>query len=68
MAKADEIRMYLIPCSCGTNFSIAEDSDRSGTNLMRYLTCPNCGKRHDPKNPAIELCYHREGYWRAETH
>ncbi len=68
MVKADGIRVYLIPCSCGTSFSIAEDSDRGGTGLTRYLACPNCGKRHDPKNRAIELCYYQEGYWKAESH
>jgi DNA-directed RNA polymerase subunit RPC12/RpoP len=67
MAKIGEIRMYLVPCSCGTTFSIAEGYDRSGTSLTRYLTCPNCGKRHDPKNRVIELCYSTEGYWRAES-
>jgi len=67
MAESRNIRMFLIPCSCGTCFSVAEDWDRGGTGLTRYLTCPNCGKRHDPKNRVLELCYYKEGYWKTES-
>ncbi len=43
-------RMFLIPCSCGTSFAVAEDYDRKGMHLRSFIPCPNCGKRHDPRN------------------
>jgi hydrogenase maturation factor HypF (carbamoyltransferase family) len=60
-------KMFLIPCSCGKTFAVSEDHDRHGTNWSRYLICPNCGKRHDPKNRLIELGYHPEGYWKVDA-
>ena len=60
------LRMYLIPCSCGNSFAVSEDYDRKGTAWSRYLTCPRCGKRHDPKNHLLELGYQSEGYWQVE--
>ena len=59
-------RMYLIPCSCGTTFSVAENYDRIGTTWSRYLTCPQCGKRHDPKNRILELGFQPGGYWKVD--
>jgi hydrogenase maturation factor HypF (carbamoyltransferase family) len=64
--KQSRIAMYLIPCSCGTTFAISEDYDRKGTHLRSYLACPNCGKRHDPKNRVLQLGYERNGYWKVE--
>jgi hypothetical protein len=62
--EADEsLRMYLVPCSCGASFAVSENYDRQGTQWSRYLVCPNCGKRHDPKNRLLQLGYRREGYW-----
>jgi hydrogenase maturation factor HypF (carbamoyltransferase family) len=60
------LRMFLVPCSCGTSFAATEDYDRRGTHWRSYLTCPNCGKRHDPKNRLLELGYHGEGYWKVD--
>jgi hypothetical protein len=60
------LRMFLVPCSCGTTFSVAENYDRSGTSWNRYLTCPNCGKRHDPKNRLLELGFQPGGYWKVD--
>ena len=40
-----------------------EDYDRRGTTWSRYLLCPNCGKRHDPRNRLLQIGYQREGYW-----
>jgi hypothetical protein len=60
------LRMFLIPCSCGKTFAVSEDYDRHGTNWTRYLICPNCGKRHDPKNRLIELGYQPQGYWKVD--
>ena len=57
------LRMYLVPCSCGAIFAVAENYDRQGTQWSRYLECPNCGKRHDPKNRLLQLGYRREGFW-----
>ena len=59
-------RMLLVPCSCGNSFAVSEDYHRQGTQWSRYLTCPHCGKRHDPKNRLLQLGYRREGYWRVE--
>ncbi len=56
-------RMFLVPCSCGASFSVSEEYERQGTQWSRFLVCPNCGKRHDPKNRLLQLGYHREGYW-----
>jgi len=61
------LKMFLIPCSCGKTFAVSEDYDRHGTNWTRYLICPNCGKRHDPKNRLIELGYQLEGYWKVDA-
>ena len=60
------IRMRLVPCSCGTSFAVAPDYDQKGTSWSRYLICPNCGKRHDPKNRLLELGYQEDGYWKVE--
>jgi hydrogenase maturation factor HypF (carbamoyltransferase family) len=59
-------RMFLVPCSCGTMFAVPETYDRQGTAWTRYLICPNCGKRHDPKNRLLQICYHREGFWQVD--
>ena len=60
------LRMYVIPCSCGNSFAVSEEYDRNGTAWSRYLACPRCGKRHDPKNRLLELGYQAEGYWQVE--
>lgn len=62
----NRIAMFLIPCSCGTTFAVSENYDRHGTHLRAYLICPNCGKRHDPKNRVLQLGYERNGYWKVE--
>ncbi|HWZ83893.1 MAG TPA: hypothetical protein VNW47_14775 [Terriglobales bacterium] len=59
-------RMFLIPCSCGTTFAIAEDFDRQGTHIRSFLPCPNCGKRHDPKNRVLRMDYNRERFWNVD--
>src|ERR1700728_2609950 len=63
-AKEEAIRMFLVPCSCGTTFAVAENYDRQGTAWSRYLVCPGCGKRHDPKNRLLQMGYHRDGFWK----
>jgi hypothetical protein len=65
--EAQRLKMFLVPCSCGTTFAVAENYDHpdrknSTSTWSRYLKCPSCGKRHDPKNRLLELGYHREGY------
>ena len=59
-------RMFLIPCSCGTTFAVAENYDRQGTAWSRYMICPGCGKRHDPKNRLLQVGFHPEGYWKVD--
>lgn len=60
------LRMYLVPCSCGSSFAVSEEYDRRGTGWSRYLKCPHCGKRHDPKNRLLQLGYQNEGFWRVD--
>jgi hydrogenase maturation factor HypF (carbamoyltransferase family) len=60
------LKMFVIPCSCGTTFAVSENYDRQGTAWNRYLKCPNCEKRHDPKNRLLQIGYHREGYWKVD--
>ncbi|HZR58266.1 MAG TPA: hypothetical protein VFA74_15430 [Terriglobales bacterium] len=61
-----DLRMYLVPCSCGTTFAVSPKYDRGGTTVSRYMPCPNCGKRHDPKNRLLQLGYQREKYWKVD--
>jgi hypothetical protein len=65
-ASGKELRMFLIPCSCGTTFAVADNYDHQGTAWSRYLACPGCGKRHDPKNRLLQMGFHREGYWKVD--
>src|SRR5579872_2997197 len=65
-SKSQPFRMFLIPCSCGTTFAVAENYDRQGTAWSRYMTCPGCGKRHDPKNRLLQMGFHAEGYWKVD--
>src|SRR5208282_3277693 len=60
------LRMFLVPCSCGTTFAVTENYDHCGTAWSRYMICPGCGKRHDPKNRLLQVGYHREGYWQVD--
>ena len=60
------LSMFLIPCSCGTTFAVAEDYDRKRTHLRSFLVCPNCGKRHDPKNRLLRMGYERGRYWKVK--
>jgi hypothetical protein len=64
--KSASLRMFLIPCSCGTTFAVADDFDHKGMHIRSFIPCPNCGKRHDPKNRLLQLGYHREGYWKVD--
>jgi len=60
------LRMFLVPCSCGTTFAVSENYDRMGTAWTWYLIFPSCGKRHDPKNRLLQMGYHREGFWQVD--
>ena len=64
--KSPRLRMFLIPCSCGTTFAVAEDYDQQGTAWSRYLVCPGCGKRHDPRNRLLQIGFHPEGYLKVD--
>jgi len=59
--QTEGLRMYLVPCSCGATFY-----DRHGARWSRYLICPGCRKRHDPKNRLLELGYDSTGYWKVD--
>jgi hypothetical protein len=61
-----DFKLHLVPCSCGRTFAVAENYDRQGTAWSRYLKCPNCGKRHDPKNRLLQLGFQRDGYWKVD--
>jgi len=60
------LRMFLIPCSCGASFAVAEDYDRRGMHMRSFIPCPNCGKRHDPRNRVLHLACHRERFWTVD--
>jgi hydrogenase maturation factor HypF (carbamoyltransferase family) len=60
------LRMFLIPCSCGTSFAVSEEYDRKGMHLRSFIPCPNCGKRHDPRNRLLSLGYHSERFWKVD--
>jgi hypothetical protein len=62
-----QLKLFLIPCSCGTTFAVAPGFDDKGTGWSRYLKCPGCGKRHDPKNRLLSIGYQCEGYWRVDN-
>ena len=62
-----DLRMFLVPCSCGTTFTVAPGFDRKGSDWGRFLRCPQCGKRHDPRNRLLNLDYQREGYWKVDS-
>jgi hypothetical protein len=66
LLKSRLLRMHLVPCSCGATFAVSADYDRNGSGWSRYLACPNCGKRHDPRNRLLELGYHSAGYWKVD--
>jgi hypothetical protein len=65
-AAETPLRMFLIPCSCGLTFAVAQNYDHQGTAWSRYLPCPRCGKRHDPKNRLLQMGFHSEGYWKVD--
>jgi hypothetical protein len=66
-ADSSELKLYLVPCSCGTTFAVSEKYDRHATTWSLYLKCPNCGKRHDPKNRLLQLGFQRDGYWKVDA-
>ena len=39
----------------GASFAVSEDYDRKGMHLRSFIPCPNCGKRHDPRNRLLTL-------------
>jgi hypothetical protein len=63
---APDLKVFLVPCSCGTTFAVSPKYDRGGATLSRYLPCPNCGKRHDPRNRLLQLGYQQEKYWKVD--
>jgi hypothetical protein len=60
------LEMFLVPCSCGLTFAVSEQYDRQGSRWSRFLVCPNCGKRHDPRNRLLHLGFQRDGYWKVD--
>ena len=65
-ADPPNLRMFLVPCSCGTTFAVTDDYDRKGTHIRSFLTCPACGKQHDPKNRLLQMGFQREGFWSVD--
>jgi hypothetical protein len=66
LEPARDLKIYLVPCSCGTTFAVSPKYDRGGTTISRYIPCPKCGKRHDPKNRLLQLGYQKEKYWKVD--
>ena len=60
-----KLRMFLIPCSCGASFAVSEEYDRKGMHIRSFIPCPNCGKRHDPRNRLLHLDYQDERFWKV---
>ena len=60
-----KLRMLLIPCSCQTTCAVSENHDGQGMHLRSFLACPNCGKRHDPRNRLLTLDYQAERFWKV---
>jgi hypothetical protein len=61
-----DINIYLLPCSCGTTFSVAPDYDRHGSHWTRFLTCPGCGKKHDPRHRLVRMAYRPAKFWTVD--
>jgi hypothetical protein len=61
-----ELKMFLVPCSCGTTFAVAKNYDHQGASWGRYLRCPTCDQRHDPKNRLLQMGYQRGKYWSVD--
>jgi len=64
--QKNDFRMFLIPCSCGLSFAVAENYDRQGMHLRSFIPCPRCGKRHDPRNRLLRLGYQQEHFWAVD--
>jgi len=62
-ARQGPLPHFLIPCSCGRTFAVSEDYDRKGMHIRSFIPCPNCGKRHDPRNRVLHLDYQDERFW-----
>ena len=62
----EALQVQMVPCSCGTTFSVAKGDNRAGTSWRRFLVCPECGKRHDPRNRLLLLGYQQGRFWRVE--
>ena len=69
-ALREKIISYLAAANIFSNPDestyVSRDYDSQGTSWTRYLICPNCGKRHDPKNRLLEVGYESEGYWKVD--
>ena len=62
----EPLQVLMVPCSCGTTFSVAKGDNREGVSWSRFLVCPKCGKRHDPRNRLLHLGYQQERFWKVE--
>jgi len=60
------VNVYLVPCSCGTTFSVAPGYDQHGSRWSRFLACPNCDKKHDPRNRVLRLGYRSGKFWTVD--
>ena len=64
-AARKNLRMFLIPCSCGASFAVPDDYDHKGMHIRSFIPCPSCGKRHDPRNRLLHLDYQQERFWKV---
>jgi hypothetical protein len=62
----ESLEMRLVPCSCGLTFAVAKEYDQGGSGWNRFLVCPKCGKRHDPRNRLLHLGYQKERFWKVD--
>ncbi len=63
---SEPFQVLMVPCSCGRTFAVAKGDDQAGGGWNRFLVCPKCGKRHDPRNRLLRLGYQRERFWKVE--
>jgi len=64
--REDRPTIFFVPCSCGRCFAAAQGYDHQGGGWGRFLECPHCGRRHDPRNRLLRLGYQPAGYWKAD--
>ncbi len=56
-----DLKLYLVPCSCAVHSRSRKTTIVRGLPWGRYLKCPSCGKRHDPKTAFCNSAFNVAG-------